>query len=235
MSRFARFLKKLGIEFDNLSIYRQALTHVSAAKTHFDSYERLEFLGDSIIGMVIGDFLYKRFPEKEEGDLSRIRAIIVSRETLGAKALELGFDRHLRVDTVRTREGGQVELSILADCFEAMVGAVFADGGYRKARAFVLRHLREETLRLKEMEGPADFKSRLQEYWQHKYKHTPEYEVIWERGPDHNKEFAVQVLYEGKVLGKGKGSSKKKAEQEAAQQAYEKEMKKAQRRSRRKK
>ena len=235
MKRLTTFLKKVGIEPREISYYRRALTHISSAVNHHDSYERLEFLGDSIIGMIIGDFLFRKFREKEEGALSRIRAMVVSRETLGGKALELGIDKMMRADTVRIREGEQVEISILADAFEALVGAVFADRGYRAARNFVLLHLRDECMKLKEMEGPSDYKSRLQEYWQHKYKETPEYVTLYEKGPDHNKMFSVAVTYQGKRLGKGVGSSKKRAEQEAAREAFEKEARKKQRKTRRKK
>lgn len=232
MKRLAAFLKKVGIEPKDLSLYRRALTHISAAVNHHDSYERMEFLGDSIIGMVIGDFLFRKFPDKEEGALSRIRAMVVSRETLSEKALEMGIDKRLRADTVRIRGGEQVEMSILADAFEALVGAVFADRGYREARKFVLRHLRDECMKLKDMEGPSDYKSRLQEYWQQKYKDTPEYYTIYEKGPDHNKVFSVAVKYHGRRLGKGIGSSKKRAEQEAARDALEREAKKIKRKTR---
>ena len=226
MYSLRRFLKKLGIEPRDLSVYRRALTHVSTAENHFESYERLEFLGDGISGMVIGDFLFRKFPCKEEGDLSRIRALVVSQESLGSKAVELGLDKHLRADTVRIREGGGAEFSIMADCFEAMVGAVFADRGYRAARDFVLRHLGEQFMDLQEMEGPFDCKSRLQELWQQMYKDTPEYKVVSEKGPDHNKVFTVEVRFGGKILGKGQGSSKKRAEQEAARKAYDKAVRK---------
>jgi len=224
MPRLGPFLKKLGIEPKDLGLYRRALTHVSAAPSIEESYERLEFLGDSIIGAVVSDFLYRQFPDKEEGDLSRIRAIVVNRETLGSKAIEMGIDKFIRADTVRVREGEQAEFSILADSFEALVGAIFNDLGYRAARTFILKALREECLNLSEMEGPADFKSRLQEMWQQRVKKPPDYYVVSESGPDHRKTFTVEVRYRGKILGRGKGSSKKRAEQEAARVAYEAEM-----------
>jgi len=232
MPRLLRFLNKLGIEPKDQSIYRRAMTHSSAAKTPSDSYERLEFLGDSVIGFVVSDFLFGRFPDKEEGALSRIRATVVSRESLGAKALELGLDKYMRADTVRVRGGEQAEFSILADSFEALVGAIFADRGYRMARSFVLKHLRKECLGLQELQGPLDYKSRLQEHWQQKCKETPEYEVVREVGPDHNKIFTVEVRYHGRLLGTGKGQSKKRAEQEAAREAYEREVEKTKKRRR---
>jgi len=231
MSRLANYLKRLGIEPRDISIYRRALTHISAAGDPSESYERLEFLGDAILGLVISEFLFKNFRDKEEGNLSRIRSMVVSQEPLAEKALEMKLQKHLRVDTVRVREGGGIEESILADAFESMVGAVFADRGYLQAKAFVLRNLRDECIMHKDLTGPTDYKSRLQEFWQHRYKNTPDYEVVKESGPDHDKMFTIEVRYGRKVLGKGSGHSKKKAEQEAAREAYErvieKETKKA--------
>ena len=231
MSRLKPFLKKLGIEPKDLSIYRKALTHLSAAEKPSESYERLEFLGDSILGMVISDFLYQRFGDKEEGGLSRIRAIVVSQDSLGVKAEELGLGKFVRADTVRIREGENAEFSILADCLEALIGAVFADRGYIQARKFILNMFREECLNLAEMKGPSDYKSKLQELWQDMYKDIPEYSTVSEEGPDHNKFFTVEVRFKRRKLGTGTGSSKKRAEQEAARIAYEsaKEMRKKKR------
>ncbi len=221
MAKFEKFIESLSIVPKDISIYRKALTHLSAAADPSQSYERLEFLGDSIIGLIISGFLYKKFVDKEEGDLSRIRALIVSRESLGAKALEIGIDKHLRVDTVRVREGEQAEFSILADAFEALVGAIFADRGYTAAKTFVLRHFRDDCIQLKDTSGPSDYKSQLQELWQRKHKDTPDYTVVSEIGPDHKKEFTIRVKFGRKVLGTGVGSSKKRAEQEAARDALE--------------
>jgi ribonuclease-3 len=221
MASLKPFLKKLGIEPRDLSLYRKAFTHISVAETPSDSYERLEFLGDSVIGLVISAFIYNQFEDKEEGGLSRVRANIVSRESLGEKAQELGLGKFVRADTVRMREGKDAEISILGDCFESLVGAIFADRGYLAARKFILTNLRQDCLDLSEMEGPSDYKSRLQELWQHKYKDIPDYRVISEKGPDHSKTFTVEVRYRRKKLGRGTGSSKKRAEQEAARAAYE--------------
>jgi ribonuclease-3 len=223
MKQLAGFLNKLGIEPKELSNYRRAFTHISAATNPSESYERLEFLGDSVIGLVISDFLCRAFPDKEEGDLSRIKAMVVSQESLSTKAVELGLEKYLRADTVRVREGRHTEPSILADSFESLVGAIFIDRGYRIAKTFVLKQLREDCLNLRDMSGPSDYKSQLQELWQRIYKDTPEYEVITEVGPDHRKEFTVEVSYKGKSLGTGTGASKKKAEQEAARVAVEHE------------
>jgi ribonuclease III len=216
------YLEELGIEPKDISIYRRAFTHQSSAATPQDSYERLEYLGDSVIGMVVSDFLYRTFPDKEEGELSRIKASSVSREALGNKAEDLKIEKLLRVETARVRQGSRAEFSILGDTFEALVGAIFADRGYRLARKFILENLKDVCLKAAEREGPIDFKSRLQELWQQRYKEPPTYRVASESGPDHDKVFTVEVRHKGKLLGRGQGSSKKRAEQEAASAALEK-------------
>ena len=223
MVSLKNYLEELGIEPKDISIYRRAFTHLSSAASPAESYERLEYLGDSVIGMVISDFLYRKFPEKEEGELSRIKASAVSREALGKKAEDLKLEKLLRVETARVRQGSRAEFSILGDTFEALVGAIFADRGYRLARAFVLRSLKDVCLVAAENEGPIEYKSRLQELWQQRYKEPPTYRVASESGPDHDKVFTVEVRYKGRLLGKGQGSSKKRAEQEAAQAALERE------------
>jgi len=224
-SKLVRFLKKIGIEPKNIGLYARAFTHISSASSQDENYETLEFLGDSVIGMVVSEYLFKKFSGKNEGELSRIKALVVSSETLGAKAEELGFEKLMNVATAQVRGGGEIEFSILADCFEAFVGAIFADRGYRKAKAFIIGQLREKCDELRDMVGPSDYKSRLQELWQDRFKKTPKYEVIIESGPDHAKEFTVEVSFGGKVLGEGSGSSKKRAEQEAAKVALERESK----------
>ena len=203
-------------------MYRRAFTHLSCASSPDESYERLEFLGDSVIGMVVADFLFRKFPEKEEGELSRVRATVVSRESLGATAERMGLEEHIRVETARVKMGSRAEFSILGDTFEALVGAIFADRGWAQAKSFVIRNLKAACLAAGEIEGPTDYKSRLQELWQQRYKEPPVYKVVSEEGPDHNKIFSVVVKYKGRKLGRGEGTSKKRAEQEAAKSALEK-------------
>lgn len=222
MTDLKKFLNKIGIEPKNPAIYAQALTHLSAVSSNFDSYERLEFLGDSVIGMIISDFLFRTFPGKEEGELTRVKATVVSREVLGEKARQLGFEKFLAVDTARVREGGVAEFSILSDCFEAVTGALLIDRGYRMCRKFVLQHLKDECMAMRDSIGPTDHKSRLQEMWQEKYKEPPEYTIVDQTGPDHSRTFTIEVRYKKKVLGRGAGTSKKKAEQDAAHDALEK-------------
>ena len=224
MPGLKKFLENLGIEPRDLSIYRRALTHTSCATSPGESYERLEFLGDSVIGMVISDFLFSKFSEKEEGELSRIKATVVSRETLGGVTESLGIEKYMRVETARVKQGSRAEFSILSDTFEALVGAIFSDRGYRHARRFILRCLKDISMTASENEGPIDYKSRLQELWQRRYKEPPSYDVVSESGPDHNKLFTVEARWKNRLLGRGEGSSKKRAEQEAARAAFEREI-----------
>jgi ribonuclease III len=226
MPALSKYLGELGIEPKDISIYRKAFTHMSSASCPSESYERLEYLGDSVIGMVIADFLYRKFPEKEEGELSRIKASVVNSETLGRKAEELKLEKLLRVETARVRQGSRAEFSILGDIFEALCGAIFADRGYLQAKKFILTNLKNACLTAGENVGPIDYKSRLQELWQHKFKEPPDYIVVDETGPDHDKLFTIEVRYKGKLLGSGEGSSKKRAEQEAAKSAFECEIEK---------
>jgi ribonuclease III len=216
------FLHNQDIEPKDISIYRRAFTHLSCASSPGESYERLEFLGDSVMGMIVSDYLYQVFPDKEEGDLSRIRATVVSRDALGELAERLGLEKFLRVETARVRAGSRAEFSIMSDTFEALVGAVFSDLGYRASKKFVLKHFRQLCIDAGQKGGPIDFKSQLQEFWQGMYKVPPTYKVVSETGPDHNKLFTVEVKYKSKKLGRGEGSSKKRAEQEAAREALEK-------------
>jgi ribonuclease-3 len=178
-----------------------------------------------VIGLVVSDFLCRKYPFKEEGELSRIKATVVSRENLGLVAGKLGVEKHLRVETARVREGRKAEFSIMGDVFESLVGAIFVDRGYRAARKFILEHLKEACLIAGENEGPIDYKSSLQEIWQERYKEPPAYNVVSETGPDHAKVFTVEVRWKSRLLGRGDGSSKKRAEQEAAKCALEKEKK----------
>ena len=222
MDRFEKYLERIGIEPKNLQLYRRALTHLSAAKAPSESYERLEFLGDSVIGLVISEYLYRTFPDKEEGELTRIKALVVSRDILGEKSRHLGLGKYIKVDTARVRERGAAEISILSDCFESLVAAIIIDRGYTAAKKFILMHLKDYCLKMKNQVGPTDQKSQLQELWQHRYKVPPEYVVVKESGPDHRKTFMIEVRYKENVLGKGSGNSKKKAEQEAAADALKK-------------
>jgi ribonuclease-3 len=207
----------LGYGFGDAALLTRALTHRSFANENPEGgrdNERLEFLGDAVIGLVVGHELIDRFPDSAEGELSVLRSRIVSERGLSAAARKLDLGRWLRLGKGEERTGGRDKSSLLADVFEAVVGAVYLDGGYVPARELVVQALAEA------LEEPAhatlDYKTRLQEFAQGKFKSTPTYEVVSSSGPDHDKVFEVRVVIGEDELGRASGRSKKAAEQAAA-------------------
>ncbi len=212
----------LGYHYRNTELLKQALSHTSyaneAARNALKSYERLEFLGDSILGFVTADFLYHHFPDKLEGELSRIRAELVCESNLAAIARELKLGQALLLGHGEAQNGGAERSSILCDVMEALIAAAYLDGGFAAAKGIVERLILPS---LTEVERLHDFKTELQELVQQKRAQTLSYELVEERGPDHCKEFCVEVCLNGRQLGVGVGTSKKRAEQAAAQRALE--------------
>lgn len=212
--------ERLGYQFKNHSLLENALTHSSYANEHRDagmsSNERLEFLGDSVLGMVVADHLYREHPQMPEGELTRTRAALVCEESLVevARALELG--KYLRLGKGEDAGGGRERPSILADATEAVLAAVYLDGGIaparRAVRALILGH--EE-----EMSASRDYKTALQELVQRESGRKLTYRLVGEEGPDHAKRFSVEVELNGKTVGAGEGRTKKAAEQNAAKAA----------------
>ncbi len=204
--------------FEDAAILKEALTHKSFAGEHkaVRHNERLEFLGDSILGAIVAHFIYCQCPHSEEGVLSKIKSNLVSRHNLylWAKKLELG--RFLRLGHGELATGGRQRDSILSNAMEAVIGAVYLDGGYAAAERVVLPWVRTQELK----QDAGDFKSMLQEFVQKRSRSTPHYEVLQTVGPEHDKIFTVEVALEGKRLGVGKGKNKKLAEQDAAKDAY---------------
>jgi len=215
------FQRRLGIKFSNLELFDRALTHISYAKSlnkeDIPYNERLEFLGDAVLELVVAEYLFRRYPNSSEGDLSKLRSIIVSEEALSYCARKIKVGDYLLVG--KDQEEIRSQSALLADAYEAIIGALYLDGGLEVVRDFILRILLKEEEKIKEIR---DFKSRLQEYTQSLYKSVPEYETVQEVGPDHNKTFKVRVKVEGRVLGEGWGSTKRKAEKMAAKCAWEK-------------
>ena len=214
---------KLGTNFRNRRLLVQALTHRSYREedqvSSDTSNERMEFLGDTILGMVIAEHLYRKFRRWSEGELTKLKAVVVSEASLAKAARGLGLGRFLRMGKGEELSGGRDRGSILADALEAMIGAVYLDRGQRGARNLVLKVLARE-LESTEGEKPgSDPKTILQEIAQEREKVTPCYRVVEESGPDHDKTFVVEVLVGGKNLGAGSGKSKKEAEQVAAREA----------------
>lgn len=212
----AAFVRRLGLEEDAVPLVRQALTHRSFAEgLPSPDNERLEFLGDSVLGMVVSDRLFADTPTATEGELTRSRASYVNRTSLATAARRLNLGPLLRLSAGEESSGGRDRDSSLADAFEALLAAVYLTGGLAATTEFVRRHLLSEA-----PARPAwDAKSRLQERLQASRRITPTYRTVAETGQPHERQYQVEVLAEGKVLGSGEGASKKSAEQLAAAEA----------------
>ena len=213
----------IGYRFSNITLLQNALTHSSYANERWHdslkSNERLEFLGDSILGMVVADHLYKHFPDRPEGELTRMRADMVCERALAAVAGKIGLGEHLLLGKGEEAGGGRGRDSILADAVESVIAASYLDGGMEAAKQFVDRFVLVNVPHAKLHNR--DYKTTLQELVQQKKNQTISYVLVGESGPDHDKQFVVQLLINAKVAGVGTGSSKKRAEQDAARAALE--------------
>ena len=218
--------KKLGYTFRNKALLSEALNHSSYANEHrgqgLESNERLEFLGDSVLGFVTAEFLFLRHPDLPEGDLTRIRAALVCEESLHEVAQGLGLGDHLKLGRGEEAGGGRTRPSILADATEAVFAAVYLDGGIEAASALIHRVLLDCQWEEVVEEKRKDYKTALQELVQRQPDQELVYRMAGESGPDHNKTFLAEVLLNGAVVGAGEGHSKKEAEQSAARAALEK-------------
>ena len=214
----------IGYQFKNVSLLQNALAHSSYANERYHnslmSNERLEFLGDSILGMVVAAYLYQTFPDRPEGELTRMRADMVCEHTLAEVANKIGLGEHLMLGHGEERLGGRSRESILADATESVIAACFLDGGLEAAAQFVQKYILVEVpvTRLNNM----DYKTALQELVQQKKNQVLSYALVGQSGPDHDKQFDVAVSLNGSVVGTGSGRSKKRAEQMAAKSAMEK-------------
>jgi ribonuclease-3 len=208
--------KKIRYKFRNKKLLEEAFTHKSYSIEHGSETcnERLEFLGDSIISAVVAHWLFKKFPNVDEGRLSKMKSQIVSRANLSIWAEDFLLGQYLFLSQGEEATGGRKRESLLGNAYEALVGAIFLDQGFSPAQRFIMRHLSKKK-RIVEN----DFKSKLQEIVQKKYKVPPSYCVIGETGPDHDKKFTLEVRINKRVLGSGEGRSKKEAEQLAAKEA----------------
>jgi ribonuclease-3 len=219
---FAQLEALLGYQFKDRGLLETARRHASWANEHptdpAGDNERLEFLGDAVLDLIVGHKLMSRFPQLREGELSVTRAQVVSEGGLAVIAAKLGLGEWLRLGRGEDKSGGRNKHSILADAFEAVVAAVYLDGGFQAAWDLVGRVL-DERIEQVEFKGFNDHKTRLQEAAQAKLKTTPTYEVVAEHGPDHDKRFIVQVLILDRVWARAVGKSKKEAEQMAAAEA----------------
>ena len=214
----------IGYKFRNISLLQNALTHSSYANERWHnsllSNERLEFLGDSVLGMLVAEYLYRNFPDRPEGELTRMRADMVCEQTLAAAANRIGLGDHLLLGHGEEQGGGRTRNSILADAMESVIAASFLDGGIQAALGIVQKYILVE-VPVTKMHN-ADYKTALQELVQQRKNQVLTYALVGESGPDHDKKFCVEVSLNGYVVGQGIGSSKKRAEQMAARAAIEK-------------
>lgn len=217
--------KHIGYRFRRLELLQQALKHRSylpqVNERRVCSNERLELLGDAVLGLVVTEALYHRFPDKEEGDITAMKSLLVSRKILARFARQLDLGRFISMSEAEERSGGRSRPSIISDTFEAVIGAVYIDGGLGSARTFIEAVVLKEIEPILNEEQHRNFKSLLLEYSQRYNLGVPTYAVRSEEGPDHDKIFTIEVRVQNRMVGVGAGNSKKRAEQSAAQNALE--------------
>ncbi len=215
------FCKKVKIRFKNLELLDLAFHHRSITNEmkHIQNNERLEFLGDSVLGIVTAAYLYNNF-SNPEGDLAKIKSAVVSEKALAPIAISFGIDKLLILGKGEESSGGRSKPTILADCMEAIIGAYYLDSGYKCAEKYVLEFIIPEINRTI-TNGVKDYKTQLQELYQKKTKSTPKYELVSKTGPDHDRTFTVSVILNDKKYGPASAKSKKEAEQMAAKIALE--------------
>ncbi len=225
MKDFSLFEKKLGIQFNDKKLLAQAFVHRSYLNENpefnLEQNERLEFLGDAVLELIVTEYLYKEFPQKAEGELTNWRAALVNAKMLTKVAEELGFNDFLLLSRGETKELGKARQYILANTFEAFIGALYLDLGYQAADAFIKKYLIKELPEIIQSGSYKDAKSAFQEKAQDKEGVTPAYKIVKEWGPDHKKKFTVGVFLRADLVAEGEGYSKQEAEEEAAKKALE--------------
>ncbi|HEX5131605.1 MAG TPA: ribonuclease III [Candidatus Krumholzibacteria bacterium] len=224
-TRFATLEKSIDHRFRDRSLLVASLMHRSyyaggEANGEMRSNERMEFLGDSVLSLVVNDYLYHRYPEKSEGELTKMKSVVVSKQVLAHLAKKINLGAFVLVSDNAQRAGVSTMDSVLSDTLEAVFGAVFIDGGFESARRCILAVLPDNLNEVVYKEESINYKSLLQEYIQALHKVPPRYRVQSTTGPDHDKDFVVEVVVKGNTLGQGSGKTKKIAEQEAAREAY---------------
>lgn len=224
MKPIKELLERLSIKYNDSSLYETAFTHSSFnsdANTKHHDYERLEFLGDTVVGLVVAELSFKIYPNVSQGPLTKMKSSLVSTPSLAKLSRKLGFAEYIKVGCSFTSEVSKAD-HLLEDVFEAFVGALYLDLGFEKAKEFVVSMF-DDLVRNYDFDALVDYKSRLQEEMQAEHRESVSYEVVKEIGPAHDRRFVVQVVFDGIVLGVGEGTSKKSAEQMAAKQALNKE------------
>ena len=226
MADLAALEEKLGIRFNELSLLEQALVHSSYVNENPDSApisnERLEFLGDAVLGTVFAEKLFKDFPKMSEGEMTKLRSYLVCRDTLSSVASAIGLGEHLYLGKGEEANSGRHKPANLAGALEAVIAAVFLDQGLAATSDVTLRLFKRELQRLVSQGAVVDYKSQLQQLFQARQQETPLYHIIETTGPDHDRRFTAEVRIGDTVLDRGSGKSKKLAETEAARQALEK-------------
>ena len=219
----AAFLKSVEIRFKSLELLNLSFMHrsVSNESNHKFNNERLEFLGDAVLGAVVANLLYQTLGDKNEGELAKVKSVVVSEDILSAVALELRIDTLLLLGKGEELSGGRSKKAILADALEALIGAIYLDSGYENAFDFVSRFINAEIERVLENRHFQDYKSLLQELCQRRFKNYPSYHLVKRTGPEHARVFWVEVSVNNEVFGPAIGNNKKSAEREAAKLAYE--------------
>lgn len=220
LSSLKNFQRLIHYRFRNNNLLNQALTHRSYAYEHskirMADNERLEFLGDAILGLAISDYIYKHFPNYQEGDMTQLKSTLVSRTALENIARRIEIGKPLLLGKGEVLSGGSEQPSNLVGAFEAVIGAIYLDSGFKKACEFIGSQFKNELKSALEDGAKKDYKSILQEYTLKTYKLTPSYKVVSEAGPEHKKHFEVAVCFGNEIRGRGKGKNKKSAEQNAA-------------------
>ena len=223
MTKYKDLIKKIGIEFKDKAFLELAFVHRSYLNEHKDedlnSNERLEFLGDAVLELISTEYLYKNHPEQTEGEMTNFRSALVQGKNLAHVARELELGQYLSLSHGEENSGGRDKNYLLANTLEALIGAIYLDRGFATAKTFILSFIVNRLDEIIEKKLHIDPKSRFQEIAQEKMEVTPEYEVLEESGPDHNKKFETGVFIDGKLIAKGKGSSKQNAEEAAAKKA----------------
>ena len=219
LAQLMRLSAEMGVSFNDFALLDEALTHPSytnEAKDTIPHNERLEFLGDAVLELASSTYLYARFPECSEGELTKMRASLVQSETLARLARQLDLGSYLLLGRGEFHNGGADRQNNLENAFEAVIGAVYLDAGWETAKEYVARQLSREADHIKKAQVVHDYKTTLQEHIQQRRNKGIVYELIDESGPDHDKRFTMRVLVDNQPIGEGAGRSKKEAEQQAA-------------------
>ena len=225
MPNFSEFQKKIGYKFKSADLLQQAFTHRSYLNENRQPgrqhNERLEFLGDAVLELVVTEFLYAKYQEKTEGELTAVRAALVNTTSISSAATNLGMNEYLLLSRGESKDIGRARQIILANAFEALIGAIYLDKGYKPAAAFIAEQLFGRAERIVDERLWQDAKSRFQEVAQEKTSITPSYQMLHQTGPDHDKRFVVGVFLGSEKIAQGEGRSKQEAEQAAAEKGLQ--------------